>query len=320
MSVCVATVGTAVYRLAGDQKMLSAKLKEGKKEIPGHSLQYGNTVSGDGNCLFRSIVELLSSRGDPPRSHLQVRREIVDHVISHPHRFLHDVDANDDESLAKYAARMWDDASGRGDDGWGGPVEIEAAADLYGFVVRVWTLKDEDLGQISDKAELQATFFPCQLDYKQLPKMTGYPMNELHLVNTMYDVPARSHYEPARLVPSDSQRQTPELLDLGALKERRARGEQSQQASALEQARAVWRSRQKEQAVLNDRSIKDSQFEPKGQATPSDPSDAASATLREAVDELTTVLRGLEADDSENREIIKNRIRHLEDLMPRKTP
>lgn len=321
MVALTASIGTAVYR--EDQQSVSSKLKIGKNGKSGYALHYGSKVLGDGNCLFRSISELLKTRDDHSKSHLQVRREIVDHVLRHPHRFMLEVDANDADHLAGYAARMREDAAGRGTEGWGGSVEIDAAADLYGFVVRVWILKLGDLNFISDRAVLHSTYFPHHLHYGQLPKIPGYPLNEFHLVNTMYDVEKQSHYEPAHLVALLAQQESPDLIDFGALRAQREKLKKMQAASEMERAREILRSREErhKQNELNDASLKNLGFEPGGkQIDPVDTSasDAASATLREAIGDLTSVLRGLDADDSENRGIIKDRIRHLLDLMPQK--
>ena len=316
MAALTASIGTAVYR--EDQQSVSSKLKVGKNGKSGYALHYGSKVLGDGNCLFRSIAELLKTRDDHSKSHLQVRRETVDHVLRHPHRFMLDVDANDADHLARYAARMREDASGRGTEGWGESVEIDAAADLYGFVVRVWTLKLGDLNFISDRAVLHSTYFPHHLHYGQLPKIPGYPTNEFHLVNTMYDVEEQSHYEPAHLVALVAQQESPDLIDFGALRTQREKLKKMQAASEMERAREILRAREErhKQNELNDLSLKNSGFEPGSKQA--DAAAAASATLREAISDLSSVLRGLDADDDENRAILNERIRYLMDLMVQK--
>eukprot|EP00899_Mesostigma_viride_P027824 jgi/Mesvir1/8226/Mv12512-RA.1 len=77
-------------------------------------------VAGDGNCMFRSIMDQLEgSMGD----HARCRRLVMDYIESHKDDFAPFVE--DDEPFDKYVARLRRDAS------WGGNLELQAASLVF---------------------------------------------------------------------------------------------------------------------------------------------------------------------------------------------
>lgn len=278
----------------------SDRLKRERAGRPGYELKFGVEVDGDGNCLFRSLSELLPAK--PP--HANIRQSIVDHVLRFPHRFEETMEhpADDNESLQKYADKMRSDGSGVSLAEWGGDLEIHAAADLYGVVIRVWMLSNSDMMNVSDRAIMARAFFPEPLTHSDLPKQAGYPLNELQLVNTNYDMATRSHFTPAYLrisTASDREMDKSQLPDIRLPKEAKAaaaararRRQEHDLAAATEARRAAYEK--------------------------SDPSYAPSGRtkhqLDDAINELEMVLLALDVDDVQNRAGYNQRIQRLKDL------
>ena len=88
-----------------------------------------NEVDGDGNCQFRAIADQLYSSSD---RYAEVRTDIVEHLRSNPSRY----SAFVPESYDAYIENMGRDGT------WGDHVTLQAASNLYGLEIRVYTSYD----------------------------------------------------------------------------------------------------------------------------------------------------------------------------------
>ncbi|CAM9585282.1 unnamed protein product [Discosporangium mesarthrocarpum] len=101
-----------VHRTADEDKMFVEQMKK-----IGCRIKF---ITGDGNCLFRSIADQLDGK---PHEHASVRRGIMDYVEKH--REVFEPYMEDDEPFDAYVRRM------RRDGEWGGHQELFASSQLY---------------------------------------------------------------------------------------------------------------------------------------------------------------------------------------------
>ena len=90
-----------------------------------------NEVDGDGNCQFRAIADQLY--GSPDRD-AEVRADIVEHLRSNSARY----SAFVPESYGAYIEDMGRDRT------WGDHLTLQAASNVYGLEIRVYTSYDEN--------------------------------------------------------------------------------------------------------------------------------------------------------------------------------
>jgi hypothetical protein len=91
-----------------------------------------NEIDGDGNCQFRAIADQLYSSSD---RYAEVRTDIVEHLrLNAPlySGFVHDIPYD------AYIENMGRDGT------WGDHVTLQAASNLYGLEIRVYTSYDEN--------------------------------------------------------------------------------------------------------------------------------------------------------------------------------
>ncbi len=85
-------------------------------------------VTPDGNCLFRSLADQIhGERG--AEGHADIRRRVVDAIAANEDDFKWFLE--DDEAFGDYVSRM------RQDGEWGGQLELQVAANLYGVDVTI---------------------------------------------------------------------------------------------------------------------------------------------------------------------------------------
>jgi len=85
-------------------------------------------VTPDGNCLFRALADQIhGERG--PEGHGDIRRRVLDAIAANEDGFKWFLE--DDEPFGDYVSRM------RQDGEWGGQLELQVAANLYGVNITI---------------------------------------------------------------------------------------------------------------------------------------------------------------------------------------
>ena len=121
-----------------DNSTLNRVLRESARQSPERQLLRRrldglglreNEVDGDGNCQFRAIADQLY--GSPDR-YAEVRADIVEHLRSNSSRY----SAFVPDSYDTYIENM-----GR-DGNWGDHLTLQAASNVYGLEIRVYTSYD----------------------------------------------------------------------------------------------------------------------------------------------------------------------------------
>lgn len=88
------------------------------------------TILGDGNCFFRALSYFLYNTQD---QHLKVRHDIVEFISHHKTQFTALIMGPREETIDHHIANM------RTPMFWASQVEIQAAADLYGVPLYIYT-------------------------------------------------------------------------------------------------------------------------------------------------------------------------------------
>jgi len=91
------------------------------------------TIEKDGNCVFRSIGLLLF---EDQAKHVQVRHDIVNQLIAQPEKYGKNISFSKGsiETFDAYTQNM------RSEGVWGDHVELQAAADMYGVDINIFTV------------------------------------------------------------------------------------------------------------------------------------------------------------------------------------
>ena len=169
-----------------DNSTLNRVLRESARQSPERQLLRRrldglglreNEVDGDGNCQFRAIADQLY--GSPDRD-AEVRADIVEHLRSNVplySGFVHGIQYD------AYIEKM-----GR-DGNWGNHVTLQAASNVYGLEIRVYTSNDEnwelllvptDDGNIRRAIQLS---FCAELHYNSVYPNTEFDSDDYEQIN-----------------------------------------------------------------------------------------------------------------------------------------
>ena len=128
-----------------------------------------NEVDGDGNCQFRAIADQLY--GSPDR-YAEVRANIVEHLRSNSSRYSAFVPESYD-AFFFYIEIM------RLDGNWGDHLTLQAASNVYGLEIRVYTSYDENWERVirptddgNIRRAIQLSFY-AELHYNSVHPMTN---------------------------------------------------------------------------------------------------------------------------------------------------
>jgi LEA14-like dessication related protein len=129
-----------------------------------------NEVDGDGNCQFRAIADQLY--GSPDRD-AEVRADIVEHLRSNSARY----SAFVPESYDAYIEDMGLDGN------WGDHVTLQAASNVYGLEIRVYTSYDRNWERVirptddgNIRRAIQLSFY-AELHYNSVHPITNEGQN-----------------------------------------------------------------------------------------------------------------------------------------------
>ena len=125
-----------------------------------------NEVDGDGNCQFRAIADQLYGS---PDHYAEVRANIVEHLRSNSSRY----SAFVPDSYDTYIENM-----GR-DGNWGNHLTLQAASNVYGLEIRVYTSYDENWERVirptddgNIRRAIQLSFY-AELHYNSVHPITN---------------------------------------------------------------------------------------------------------------------------------------------------
>ena len=134
-----------------------------RRRLDGKGLRE-NEVGADGNCQFRAIADQLY---DSPDRYKEVRADIVEHLrsnVSLYSGFVHDI---------QYDAYIEDM---RRDRTWGDHVTLQAASNVYGLEIQLYTSYDEDWERVivptdggNIRRVIQLSFYP-ELHYNSVSR------------------------------------------------------------------------------------------------------------------------------------------------------
>ena len=131
-----------------------------------------NEVDGDGNCQFRAIADQLYGSSD---RYAEVRANIVEHLRSNSSRY----SAFVPDSYDTYIENM-----GR-DGNWGDHLTLQAASNVYGLEIRVYTSYDEDWERVIRPADdgnigraIQLSFY-AEVHYNSVYPKTEFDSDDL---------------------------------------------------------------------------------------------------------------------------------------------
>ncbi len=168
-----------------DNSTLNRVLRESARQSPERQLlrrrleERGlreNEVDGDGNCQFRAIADQLY--GSPDR-YAEVRTGIVEHLRSNSSRY----SAFVPDSYDTYIENM-----GR-DETWGDHLTLQAASNVYGLEIRVYTsydgnwervIRPTDDGNI--RRAIQLSFY-AELHYNSVYPNTEFDSDDYEQIN-----------------------------------------------------------------------------------------------------------------------------------------
>ena len=105
-------------------------------------------IEGDGNCLFRSIADVLDNDQE---KHLRYRRLAVQHIRLHPNEF-QDFLISSENSIENYLAKMAQAGT------WGGHIELEALSVVLNKTFWIFN-ENQDLTVIGTKEEESARVY-----------------------------------------------------------------------------------------------------------------------------------------------------------------
>ena len=164
-----------------DSSALNRVLRESARQSPERQLlrrrleERGlreNEVDGDGNCQFRAIADQLYSSSD---RYAEVRTDIVEHLRSNSSRY----SAFLPESYDAYIENMGRDGT------WGDHVTLQAASNLYGLEIRVYTSYDENWERVirptdncNVRRAIQLSFY-AELHYNSVYPNTEFDSDDL---------------------------------------------------------------------------------------------------------------------------------------------
>ena len=135
-----------------------------------------NEVDGDGNCQFRAIADQLY--GSPDR-YAEVRANIVEHLRSNSSRY----SAFVPDSYDTYIENMGRDGT------WGDHLTLQAASNVYGLEIRVYTsydgnwervIRPTDDGNI--RRAIQLSFY-AELHYNSVYPNTEFDSDDYEQIN-----------------------------------------------------------------------------------------------------------------------------------------
>ena len=135
-----------------------------------------NEVDGDGNCQFRAIADQLYGSSD---RYAEVRANIVEHLRSNSSRY----SAFVPDSYDTYIENM-----GR-DGNWGDHLTLQAASNVYGLEIRVYTsydgnwervIRPTDDGNI--RRAIQLSFY-AELHYNSVYPNTEFDSDDYEQIN-----------------------------------------------------------------------------------------------------------------------------------------
>jgi OTU domain-containing protein 3 len=138
------TTGSKIKKSSKQQperKAKSAKKNEDRefrRQIEQDGTMSVNEMTGDGNCLFRSLSDQLYY--DYGNKHKQTRQDICDYIEFMEEEFcvFLVLDENEtDEDAANFEEYV---RTMRSDGEWGGNLELVAAARLYGRNIKVFSM------------------------------------------------------------------------------------------------------------------------------------------------------------------------------------
>ena len=158
-----------------DNSTLNRVLRESARQSPERQLLRRrldglglreNEVDGDGNCQFRAIADQLY--GSPER-YAEVRANIVEHLRSNSSRY----SAFVPESYDAYIEIMGLDGN------WGDHLTLQAASNVYGLEIRVYTSYDENWERVIRPTDdgnigraIQLSFY-AELHYNSVHPITN---------------------------------------------------------------------------------------------------------------------------------------------------
>ena len=135
-----------------------------------------NEVDGDGNCQFRAIADQLY--GSPDR-YAEVRANIVEHLRSNSSRY----SAFVPDSYDTYIENM-----GR-DGNWGDHLTLQAASNVYGLEIRVYTSYDRNWERVirptddgNIRRAIQLSFY-AELHYNSVYPNTEFDSDDYEQIN-----------------------------------------------------------------------------------------------------------------------------------------
>ena len=164
-----------------DSSALNRVLRESARQSPERQLLRRrldgiglreNEVDGDGNCQFRAIADQLYGSSD---RYAEVRANIVEHLRSNSSRY----SAFEPESYDAYIENMGRDGT------WGDHVTLQAASNLYGLEIRVYTSYDENWERVirptdnfNIRGVIQLSFY-AELHYNSVYPNTEFDSDDL---------------------------------------------------------------------------------------------------------------------------------------------
>lgn len=92
-------------------------------------------VSGDGNCLFRSIADQLDGT---EATHVFLREEACKYILNNEEFFRNFIDETEDGTIYQYVQGM------RKDGEWGGHLELQALAECLRSIIIVHKINHEE--------------------------------------------------------------------------------------------------------------------------------------------------------------------------------
>ena len=135
-----------------------------------------NEVDGDGNCQFRAIADQLYGSSD---LYAEVRTDIVEHLRSNLSRY----SAFVPDSYDTYIENMGHDGN------WGDHLTLQAASNVYGLEIRVYTsydgnwervIRPTDDGNI--RRAIQLSFY-AELHYNSVYPNTEFDSDDYEQIN-----------------------------------------------------------------------------------------------------------------------------------------
>ena len=168
-----------------DKSTLNRVLRESARQSPERQLLRRrldgiglreNEVDGDGNCQFRAIADQLYGSSD---LYAEVRTDIVEHLRSNLSRY----SAFVPDSYDTYIENMGHDGN------WGDHLTLQAASNVYGLEIRVYTsydgnwervIRPTDDGNI--RRAIQLSFY-AELHYNSVYPNTEFDSDDYEQIN-----------------------------------------------------------------------------------------------------------------------------------------